>query len=312
MGKFIDMTGWIMKDHGVPNSRLTIIERIEDRIHPNRKHSTMWKCLCDCGNTIEAPGTDIRNGHTVSCGCRKNEKHPLLNQDDFLTKIYTLRDDVEIIGEYNGYYQKIQYKCLRCGSISEATPRELYRCRICSNCKNINHRLTNDEFVSRMSNIHPYIIVLSEYETQNTRIRCQCSICGHIWSPQARSLLNKEGCPRCRRSKGENKIEQFLIDKSIMFKPQKTYNDLVGVGNGLLSYDFYLPDYNLLIEYQGQFHDGTASQQSKEEFDIQQKHDKLKKEYAKNHNVNLLEIWYWDFDNIEHILNEKLNINNTK
>jgi len=85
---------------------------------------------------------------------------------------------------------------------------------------------------------------------------------------------------------------------------------LIGVGGGNLSYDFYLPNYNLLIEYQGEFHDGTAIQQSKEKFKKQLEHDKRKREYADNHNINLLEIWYWDFDNIEKILKRELMINN--
>ena len=72
-------------------------------------------------------------------------------------------------------------------------------------------------------------------------------------------------------------------------------------------YDFYLPEHNLLIEYQGQFHDGTAHQQSKKEFERQQEHDKRKREYAKDNNIKLLEIWYYDFDNIEEILNKELN-----
>ena len=88
---------------------------------------------------------------------------------------------------------------------------------------------------------------------------------------------------------------------------QHKYDNLRGVNNGLLSYDFYLEQYNLLIEYQGQYHDGTARNQTKEQFEIQQEHDRRKKEYTKSHNIELLEIWYWDFDNIETILNNKLN-----
>lgn len=41
-------------------------------------------------------------------------------------------------------------------------------------------------------------------------------------------------------------------------------------------------------------------------FDKQKEHDKRKKEYARNNNIDLLEIWYWDFDNIEEILNKQI------
>ena len=56
----------------------------------------------------------------------------------------------------------------------------------------------------------------------------------------------------------EIKIEKILKNNDIRFKPQYKYEGLFGLGGGLLSYDFYLPDYNLLIEYQGEYHDGTA------------------------------------------------------
>ena len=69
-----------------------------------------------------------------------------------------------------------------------------------------------------------------------------------------------------------------------------------------------MPSYNLLIEFQGEYHDGTARNQTEEGFKKQQEYDKKKKEYAKNNNIDLLEIWYWDFNNIENILIEKLSL----
>ena len=81
------------------------------------------------------------------------------------------------------------------------------------------------------------------------------------------------------------------------------------MGGGHLSYDFYLPNHNLLIEYQGGFHDGTVTGSYQKLYDLerQQMHDKIKEKYAEQHNIRLLEIWYWDFDNIENILDEVLN-----
>ena len=44
MGKFIDMSGWIMSEHGIPESRITVIDRA-----PNQGKHTAWNCLCNCG-----------------------------------------------------------------------------------------------------------------------------------------------------------------------------------------------------------------------------------------------------------------------
>jgi hypothetical protein len=62
-------------------------------------------------------------------------------------------------------------------------------------------------------------------------------------------------CPECEYSKGETRISEYLIDNKISYVPQKVFKGLTGLKNGLLSYDFYLYDYDLLIEFQGEQHE---------------------------------------------------------
>jgi very-short-patch-repair endonuclease len=116
-------------------------------------------------------------------------------------------------------------------------------------------------------------------------------------------------CPNCALSLGEKRIISYLKFKNIKFEQQVRYDDLRGVNNGLLSYDFYLPNYNLLIEFQGEQHKRFKKhlQGDIKNFEKQQEHDKRKREYAKNNNIKLLEIWYDEFDNIENILNNLIN-----
>lgn len=67
---FIDMTGWVMKEHGVPKSRLTVVELVDPYISPSDGHKRQrWKCRCECGNEVIAIGNAIRKGQTLSCGC---------------------------------------------------------------------------------------------------------------------------------------------------------------------------------------------------------------------------------------------------
>jgi len=117
-------------------------------------------------------------------------------------------------------------------------------------------------------------------------------------------------CPECDYSHGENNISEVLMFYKVYYIPQKEFDGLVGLGNGLLSYDFYIPKYNLLIEYQGEQHEKyiPGFHKSKKDFEKQLEHDKRKREYAKEKNIELLEIWYWDFDNIEEILEKELNL----
>ena len=90
------------------------------------------------------------------------------------------------------------------------------------------------------------------------------------------------------------------------------YDGLLGTGGRQLSYDFYLHGYNVLLEIQGQQHyhpvdfGGKGIEYAKKQFEKQKIHDKLKSDYARLHNIQLLEILYWDFDNIEQIIKNYL------
>lgn len=33
----------------------------------------LWRCVCDCGNEINASSRDLKGGHTKSCGCLQKE-----------------------------------------------------------------------------------------------------------------------------------------------------------------------------------------------------------------------------------------------
>ena len=74
--------------------------------------------------------------------------------------------------------------------------------------------------------------------------------------------------------------------------PQKTFDDLKD--KTYLSYDYYLPEYNMLIEYQGIQHYESVSFNGKDYTDLekQQYHDNLKREYAKENGYKLLELKY--------------------
>lgn len=66
---------------------------------------------------------------------------------------------------------------------------------------------------------------------------------------------------------------------------------------------------NLLIEFQGiQHYEPVEIFGGEKQFKIQQEHDKRKREYAINNNIKLLEIPYWDFDNVEEILSRELGL----
>lgn len=131
-----------------------------------------------------------------------------------------------------------------------------------------------------------------------------CDICGDIFYKSLRNINHRgDWCSFCSMSKGELRIKSFLNDKNVNFIYEKSFDGLIGLGGGLLSYDFYLPEHNILIEYQGEYHDGSVLSQTSEGLEKQLEHDRRKMEYATKNNIKLISIWYYDFDNIEYILN---------
>jgi hypothetical protein len=129
---------------------------------------------------------------------------------------------------------------------------------------------------------------------------------------------NIKGCPYCFDtkkfvfSKGEKSVEKVLQDMHVVYIPQYTFEDCRDIN--VLPFDFYLPDLNKCIEYDGQHHyypikfNGISEERAKENHLITIKHDKIKNEYCQNNNIELLRIPYYDFKNIEIIVKDFLNI----
>ena len=66
------MTGWVMSEHGVPDSRLVVIKQVESRKN-SKKARWLCKCLCGSDKEIIHDGSAIRSGAVRSCGCLERE-----------------------------------------------------------------------------------------------------------------------------------------------------------------------------------------------------------------------------------------------
>jgi len=85
-----------------------------------------------------------------------------------------------------------------------------------------------------------------------------------------------------------------------------SFDDCLSPKGNKLRFDFYLPNNNLCIEYDGEFHFHEYEHIPKEKFNTLQLHDKIKNEYCKQNNIKLLRIPYTQFDNIEFLINQEL------
>ena len=279
------------------------------------KDNIKIKCKCKiCGHEWESTPSNLLRGKGCSkCHHRKLSTSQLKSTEKFIEEMHEINPSVEIIGEYTGAKNKIDCKCLIHNTYFKSSPTHLLQNKIgCNDCRHEKHRTkmqkSHSDFIKELNNINPNILVIGEYCGAKEKILVKCKVCGHIWNPEASSILNNgNGCPKCNLSKGEEKISKYLTEHQYDFIPQMKFKDLIGTGGRQLSYDFYLPSLNLLIEFQGQFLDGTAFMDKNLYYEKQLEHDLRKKQYAINNNINLLEIWYYDFDNIDCILENYLN-----
>lgn len=130
---------------------------------------------------------------------------------------------------------------------------------------------------------------------------CKCT-CGNTTVSFGRNLRNGStqscGCLRIKRQaeakhepKAERWTEEYLKDHHIVFEYQKSFSDLVGQNGGLLSYDFYLPEFNVLLELHGLQHfKPIAWFGGQDGFEKQILHDQRKRSYADRHGYRLIEI----------------------
>ena len=204
----------------------------------------------------------------------------------------------------------IPIKCLhtKCNNTYMVTSNDILNghrgCPFCAG----NQKKTTDIFKNEVYDlVKDEYTILGEYITARDKISVKHNKCNTVYDVTPDNFLRGCRCPKCSKSKLENKTEEFLKNNNINYNTWKTYQDLVGVNNNLLSYDFYLPDYNMLVECQGIQHEQPVNFfGGEEQFKIQKEHDKRKKEYSKSHNIELLEIWYYEYNNVEEILTSRL------
>jgi very-short-patch-repair endonuclease len=117
--------------------------------------------------------------------------------------------------------------------------------------------------------------------------------------------LQGHGCPVCNESRGEVKILKFLTENNINFIRQKKFKECKNIK--LLSFDFYLPEYNMCIEFDGEQHFRTVNEWGGENSYVNiKKNDDIKNDFCDKNSIELIRINYKE--NINDILKNKIKI----
>lgn len=283
--------------------RLTVVEK-----HGKQNGRITWLCKCDCGNECIVQGINLTQSRTKSCGClsKENRYHAktknLIGQRFY--KLLVVEQACDHIRK-DGVHETM-WKCLcDCGDYYIANHSRLVSGNVKSCGCYTSELISKANLDDLTGQTFGQLTVIERASNRNeqTMWRCVCT-CGKETVVNAHKLKNglTKSCG-CICSFMKKNIGEFLLNSYIDYEIHKRFECLLGVNNGNLSYDFYLPNYNLLIEYQGRQHympvdfAGKGYDWANKQFEIQQEHDRRKREYAESNGYTLIEIPYWEKHN---------------
>lgn len=288
---------------GEKYGQLTVVQEA-----PKINGRTAWVCKCDCGKEVTVITKSLRNGNTKSCGClhKKTISKDIANQRfGRLTAIYATN---------NRKHGGVVWKCrCDCGTECEVQLSSLTSGHTKS-CGCLQRETVSSLFSKDLTN-QSFGKLIALYPTEGrgssggVKWCCECS-CGNHVDVEAASLLSGHtlSCG-CLKSKGEALIQKIFEENNIDYIKEKAFSDCrFKDTNGLARFDFYLPQYNIIIEYDGEQHFQQTSFYTQEQFNNIQLHDEIKNNYCKEHNIPLIRIPCTDYDKIDiNYLQERIN-----
>ena len=231
------------------------------------------------------------------------------NTEIFIKKAYLSRritNPEESIFDYS----KVDYKrskdeviiiCKLCDTEFLQTPSShlsgagCNKCFIVKNKSGVYTRKTLEHFVYEANCIHlgAFSYDKVSYINNKTYILIKCNTCENYFECLPTNHLAGYGCKYCGGSKGEKIISYLLTIFGISYIREKKFDDLRDVQ--YLRYDFYISEYNLLIEYDGKQHfEPIKHFGGVDAYNKTVEHDNIKNKYAEDNYYCLLRIKYTD------------------
>lgn len=168
-----------------------------------------------------------------------------------------------------------------------------------------NHRKTLGQVLQKCQESHGDKFDYSRVTDPSCNSIAEIGCPEHGWFTQKIGVHSRgTGCPQCNESKGERYVRLVLEKYGVEYEPEKTFDECRD--KGLLRFDFYLPEYNLICEFHG-FHHYKESDLFGNLKDVQRR-DKIKVDFVKKKKINMITIKYTKIKKIEEILINKLNL----
>ena len=260
-----------------------------------------------CGYSYKVAPVDFIS-HNHRCPyCNGGSK----SKEVFLKKMENYKD-FKIISDFKTENDEVVMRHLVCNNDFLTKPNLFFKrkckCPICD-----NNKKTHEEFIKEISKIVSLeeYIPISIYKGYREDFEFKHTKCNRTYKVKPYRFLQGDRCPYCKRSKGEEKIINWLESNNYLYEQQFSFNDLYyKTKSHPLTFDIRIlcenPNDYILIEYDGEFHESNKF--SNDSLINQQKRDKLKDDYCKSReNIDFYRINYRDYENIETILENIFN-----
>ena len=261
-----------------------------------KNYNIKIKIMCPIhGEFNQKPDYHLRGSGCPECAIQNHRKDKQKSLNDFIVeahKIHNNKFDYSKVVYLNNS-TKIKIMCPIHGEFQQVPHAHLRGadCTKCSYEKRGNlQRVGKKEFVNRANKTHRGIYNYSKlsYTTLQNKVKIICPIHGEF-EQEAHSHLKGSGCKVCNFSKGEREVKWFLEDNRISFISQKTFEGCKDINP--LPFDFYLPDYNMCVEFDGRQHrQPIVIFGGVEGLKDRQKKDMIKTKFCRTNSIKLVRI----------------------
>jgi very-short-patch-repair endonuclease len=189
-------------------------------------------------------------------------------------------------------------------------------CRFCGRLSGAKKdRLSKDQFINKSILVHGhrYDYTSSDYKGTLNPVLIKCNDHNvEFYQTPASHFRGNTGCLECsnNESRGEKAIRIWLEKNKIGYEREKSFDGFCGNRGNKFRFDFWIESKNLLIEFDGELHFKESKKwygkNSKNELLNIQKRDNIKSRWAIDNGYDLLRISYFEYKNIDTILNKKL------
>ena len=258
------------------------------------------------GDFEQTPGTHLKSSGCPKCGRMKagesNRKIQRKDKNIFIDQANIVHNKKYGYSKinYQGSFEKIVITCPIHGDFEMSPSKHLggKGCPKCGAERAIKAKDLNT-FIRDAKIVHgdKYNYDKVNYKNSQDKVTITCPTHGDFEQRPTNHINSRRGCPICAESKGENLINQILKRERIKFEREKRFLDCTNISEtgrcSTLPFDFYIPELNTCIEYDGQQHfEPVIRFGGDETFEKQKKRDKIKNRYCKKNGIKLIRIPY--------------------